>query len=129
MAGQRESAPAPDAGERAAMKAVRRFCLQCQGEVSHFVRECLDGACALRFFRLPDAPAVHEEAGRALRAVRRHCLVCAGDRKEARACQAEENCPLWPYRFGVLPSTYQRVTGRRTNPRELWLPGLRPEKR
>jgi len=39
-----------------------------------------------------------------LRAIRLKCLdCCAGQRKEVRLCPAQD-CPLWPFRFGKLPS-------------------------
>lgn len=113
-------------GERGAVKILRRFCLQCQGERPGFVRDCPDLACPLYAFRLPESPPVDGLAGRAIRAVRRQCLACAGDRREVRACAARESCVLWPYRFGVLPATYKRVTDRIKDPKLLWLPGVTP---
>lgn len=108
------------------VRAVRRFCLDCQGSQPSLVRGCEDKACSLYPWRLPDAVAVHELHGRVLRAVRRHCLVCAGDRREARACDARESCPLWEYRFGVHPVTYKRVSLRVRAPKSLFLPGFEP---
>lgn len=105
-------------------RAVRRFCLDCQGGQPSLARACADHACHLHPWRLPDSPAISGEYGRVLRAVRRYCLVCAGDRREARACDARESCPLWEYRFGVHSVTYKRVSERVRAPKELFLPGF-----
>lgn len=118
--------PEAPTGERKALKALRHFCLQCQGEHPSFVRDCADTACPLHAFRLPESQAVDPAAGRVVRAMRRQCLLCAGDRQEARACAAGDSCALWPYRFGVLPATYKRVTDRIKSPKTLWLPGFAP---
>lgn len=110
--------------EAKVVRAVRRFCLECQGSQPSLVRACGDTACQLSAWRLPDAVPVHASLGRVLRAVRRHCLVCAGDRKEVRACDAKAACPLWDYRFGVHPVTYARVSQRVRAPKTLFLPGF-----
>ena len=121
-----EKAPYPP------LRSVRRFCLECQGGMARYVRECDDESCVLRSWRLPessfeggdDGDGNGSEAGRTvLRGIRRHCLVCAGDRREVRACEAD-SCPLWAYRFGVLPGTWLRVTRRFRAPKSLMLPGL-----
>lgn len=60
-----------------------------------------------------------------LRAIRRFCLACGGNRTDVRSCDAKDACPLWSYRFGVLPSTFKRVVARRRRSRtELALPGF-----
>ncbi len=115
-------------GEPKTLKAIRRFCLDCQGGLSLSVRECADKECALYPWRLPDAENVHPEHGRAVRGMRRYCFACAESRSEIRRCNAGESCPLWPYRFGVSPETYRRVMRRIRKPKELWLPGFKPEK-
>ena len=103
-------------------RAVRRFCLDCQGESAPAVRACTDSHCALWEWRLPEGEP--KEFGRlVLRAVRRHCLHCAGDRREVRACPAREACPLWSLRFGVRPETYKAVRQRFFAPKSLSLFG------
>lgn len=43
-------------------------------------------------------------------AIRKHCVACSGGgRKEVAECNIY-HCPLFPYRFGVMPDTY--VAGR-----------------
>lgn len=108
-------------------RAVRRFCLDCQGAQPSLVRACDDALCGLYPWRLPGALPFDEACGRVLRAVRRHCLVCAGDRREVRRCDAGESCPLWEYRFGVHMATYKRVTARVRAPKTLFLPGFGKE--
>lgn len=149
-----------------AARALRRFCLDCQGGHPPSVSACADTACLLypwRRYRVPPArsgtgtktcpaaplpgleglpgdPGKRREslspeqaivqddtpAGDApVRAIRRFCLACAGSRREVRECDAKEACPLWSYRFGVLPSTFKRVVARMKRKRmELTLPGL-----
>ena len=130
------------------LRALRRFCLECQGESPQAVRGCRDVACPLHGWRLPPeaapeqapllegTPALPPESDaarkaaaaqerlrrqrQALRAIRRQCLVCAGDRQEARACAARE-CPLWHLRFGVMPETYKAVRARFFAPKKLSL--------
>ncbi|MCC8194158.1 MAG: hypothetical protein LIP28_05895 [Deltaproteobacteria bacterium] len=114
--------------ETKVVRAVRRFCLDCQGGQTSLVRECAEEDCPLHPWRLPDAAPYDEAHGRVLRAVRRHCLNCAGDRKEARSCDAEDSCPLWAYRFGVHPVTYKRVSLRVRAPKDLFLPGFEARK-
>ncbi len=111
--------------EPKALRAARRFCLDCQGGLALSVRECADRKCPLYPWRLPDALSVHPEYGRALRGIRRYCFVCAAGRAEIRRCTAGEGCALWPYRFGVAPETYRRVMDRIRRPKELWLPGFK----
>ncbi|CAK7017074.1 MAG: hypothetical protein DELT_02281 [Desulfovibrio sp.] len=111
-----------------AARAVRKFCLDCQGASPSLVRACEEEDCSLHPWRLPDSPAFLEEHGKVIRAVRRHCLVCAGDKGEVRSCDAEESCPLWEYRFGVHPVTYKRVSVRVRAPKTLFLPGFDPKK-
>ena len=119
-----------------ACKAIRRFCLDCQGGLSRSVRDCADDICALYPWRLPQdateaaplAPELQPDPDwslRPMRCSRRYCITCAGDKDEARRCTAED-CTLWPYRFGVAPATHRRVLQRLRSPTELWLPGMDP---
>lgn len=114
--------------ENKVVKAVRRFCLDCQGGQPSLVRACEEDNCPLHPWRLTDAVPYYAAFGRVLRAVRRHCLVCAGDRRETRSCDAEASCPLWEFRFGVHPVTYKRVSIRVRAPKTLFLPGFNPKK-
>ena len=85
---------------------------------------CSDTDCRLHPFRQCTVIPLPDDA-RPLRGIRRHCLLCAGSRVEARRCDAKDSCPLWSYRFGVLPATFKRVAARRRRAKEtLRLPGL-----
>ena len=109
-----------------ATKALRRFCLECQGGSAPSVFACADTACVLYTFRQCTTVPLPEGA-RPLRGIRQHCLLCAGSRQDVRACDAKETCSLWSYRFGVLPGTFKRVALRRKKKREtLFLPGFGP---
>ncbi len=110
--------------DAAALRALRRFCMDCQGNHPPAVAECRDAACALHPFRQCTVTPLADEA-RPLRGIRRHCLACAGSRDEVRRCDARETCPLWSFRFGVTPATFKRVALRRKRAKEtLRLPGL-----
>lgn len=108
------------------LKAIRRFCRECQGGREPAVLACADTACLLFSLRCrkvepPEAPYGRGPA----RAVRRFCLSCAGSRAEVRACDARQTCALWSYRFGVSPETFRRVVARQRQRRmELLLPGF-----
>ena len=127
-----------------ASKAIRRFCLDCQGGHVPSVRVCADAACVLYPLRHGDeaeeregiaspegaaapggdAPA-QAEADRPVRRIRLFCLGCAGSRQDVRGCDAGQDCALWSFRFGVSPATFKRVVARRQRWRtELTLPGL-----
>ena len=105
-------------------RALRRFCMDCQGGYSASVQDCQDLSCQLYIYRLCTLQPLPDDA-RPLRAIRRHCLFCAGSRQDVRACDAREECSLWSYRFGVLPGTFKRVAARRRKKSEtLFLPGF-----
>lgn len=41
-----------------------------------------------------------------IKAIRKYCLSCGdGTSKDVELCSIR-NCPLHPYRFGVMPATY-----------------------
>ncbi|UZP66589.1 hypothetical protein N1030_13350 [Desulfovibrio mangrovi] len=104
-------------------KAIRRFCMACQGASSKQVAACEDTECALHPHRsgeeVADAPCPSH------RAIRRFCMACCANlRAEVRGCAAREDCALWSFRFGCTPETWRRVKNRRSSPRPLLLPGF-----
>lgn len=135
------------------LKAIRRFCMACQGGSSRQVAACEDADCALHLYRsgeMPEQPeqpefaeqADAEKSGQAevaeqapvaeltpcppIRTVRRFCMACCANlRAEVRACAAREDCALWSFRFGCTPETWRRVKNRRSSPRPLLLPGFK----
>ena len=123
-----------------ARKAIRRFCLDCQGGYAPSVRACLDTVCVLHSLRhgigtdeaSPPKPALSDQAEpmqaeriRPVRLIRLFCLICAGNRREVRICDAKGRCAHCSFRFGVLPATFKRVVARRQRWRTtLTLPGL-----
>lgn len=43
-----------------------------------------------------------------VKAIRANCIDCSGgNRAEVRRCNIV-TCPLWPYRMGMRPGTYER---------------------
>lgn len=121
------------------LKAIRRFCMACQGGSSRQVAACEDADCALHPYRSgeqierPEQPKQPEQAELAeqapcppSRTIRRFCMACCANlRAEVRACAAREDCALWSYRFGCTPETWRRVKNRRSSPRPLLLPGFK----
>lgn len=129
------------------LRALRRFCLECQGGHAPSVVACKDVDCFFYALRSPcekaetptsdAAPvrceepcAIFSQEGacfteRPIRVIRRFCMACGGSRADVRTCDAGDACPLWSYRFGVLPATFKRVLARQRRTRaELSLPGL-----
>lgn len=50
-----------------------------------------------------------KDTRRLLSVIRARCLYCSGfSRKEAHRCGVTD-CPLWPYRDGVLPDENERT--------------------
>ena len=116
-------------------QAIRSFCFECQGRLSHAVEACEDYDCKLYAFRklAAESPALshiapalsHIAEEKPLRAVRQHCLICCGgERGEVRNCAAGKTCSLWPFRFGVNPAIYRRVKEKWRGPKHYTLPGL-----
>ena len=109
-------------------QAIRSFCFECQGRLSHAVEACEDYDCKLYPFRklAAESPALSQATEeKPLRAVRQHCLICCGgERGEVRNCAAGKTCSLWPFRFGVNPAIYRRVKEKWRGPKHYTLPGL-----
>lgn len=109
-------------------KAIRRFCLACQGASVQRVTACEDRDCVLYPYRSgEDTPEAQTPP---VRVIRRFCLICCGNthgeaRAEVRACAARESCALWSFRFGCTPQVWHRMRLRRTAPQPLLLPGFR----
>ncbi len=123
--------PASGSDNLKARRAIRSFCVSCQGGAAAYVEGCKDSVCRLYLFRLYHANARPEwEAApealpeRPLRAIRRHCMICADGRADVRACAARADCPLWSFRFGVKPETYRKIMDRFYKPKTLLLPGF-----
>lgn len=110
----------------APLRAVRHFCLACQGLMAENVSSCPDRDCPLWAWRFPvnqeeNANTLRDKSRQALRAIRRQCMCCAESRHEIRTCSARENCELWSFRFGVRPDTYKVVRRRFLSPKFLRL--------
>ena len=109
-------------------QAIRSFCLECQGRLSHAVEACEDYDCKLYPFRklaVEDMDFAQKTEQKPLRAVRQHCLICCGgERDEVRNCAAGKTCTLWPFRFGVSPAIYLKVKEKWRGPKHYTLPGL-----
>ena len=109
-------------------QAIRSFCMECQGRLSHAVDACEDHDCKLYPFRKAVAENLelfHNTKEKPVRAVRQHCLICCGgERGEVRNCAAGKTCALWPFRFGVNPTIYRKVKEKWRGPKHYALPGL-----
>lgn len=102
-------------------KAIHKHCRECMGGS---MDECTSPLCGLYPFN-PSAPkirtvwhTVRKDGFGAeknvkltpLRAIRHQCTECYGFdkfRHQIQTCPSKK-CPLWSFRFGVLPTTAQK---------------------
>lgn len=94
------------------LKAIRAFCLQCEGGSYAGVADCLDPDCPVREYRFGKPPASGKS--RPLATVKKYCLdYCQGgsSRDEVVNCQGDkpllksfEPCPFFPFRLGRNPN-------------------------
>ena len=91
-----------------ALEAIRRFCVQCEGDSPTNVSECLYKACPFYAYRL--GVALPAGKHRPLKAIRTFCLEeCqAGNQGQVDDCQGDTAaagpCPAWPFRLGKSPN-------------------------
>ena len=94
---------------RSPLKAIRVFCIECQGDSFHAVVECRDTACQFYAYRKGAPPA--RQPHKPMKAIKTHCfdncqagtgyqevLHCRGDTAFAGSC------PVFPFRLGVNPN-------------------------
>lgn len=95
--------------KRTPLQAIRRFCIECQGDFStaRYVRECKDKACPIYAYR-------HDENSerkkfKPLAVIKAYChTYCLPDGHfEVLTCQGDEAfagpCPFYPFRMGKTP--------------------------
>ena len=91
-----------------ALEAIRRFCVQCEGDSPTSVTECLYKACPFYAYRL--GVALPAGKHRPLKAIRTFCLEeCqAGSQCQVEGCQGDTAaagpCPAFPFRLGKSPN-------------------------
>ena len=91
-----------------ALEAIRRFCVQCEGDSPTNVSECLYKACPFYAYRL--GVALPAGKHRPLKAIRTFCLEeCqAGSQCQVEGCQGDTAaagpCPAFPFRMGKSPN-------------------------
>ncbi len=91
-----------------ALEAIRRFCVQCEGDSPTSVTECLYKACPFYAYRM--GVALPAGKHRPLKAIRTYCLEeCqAGNQGQVEGCQGDTAaagpCPAFPFRFGKSPN-------------------------
>ena len=91
-----------------ALEAIRRFCVQCEGDSPTNVTECLYKACPFYAYRL--GVALPAGKHRPLKAIRTFCLEeCqAGSQCQVEGCQGDTAaagpCPAFPFRLGKSPN-------------------------
>ena len=91
-----------------ALEAIRRFCVQCEGDSPTSVTECLYKACPFYAYRL--GVALPAGKHRPLKAIRTFCLEeCqAGNQGQVEGCQGDTAaagpCPAFPFRMGKSPN-------------------------
>ena len=91
-----------------ALEAIRRFCVQCEGDSPTSVTECLYKACPFYAYRF--GVALPAGKHRPLKAIRTFCLEeCqAGNQGQVDDCQGDTAaagpCPAFPFRMGKSPN-------------------------
>ena len=91
-----------------ALEAIRRFCVQCEGDSPTNVTECLYKACPFYAYRL--GVALPAGKHRPLKAIRTFCLEeCqAGSQCQVEGCQGDTAaagpCPAFQFRMGKSPN-------------------------
>ena len=91
-----------------ALEAIRRFCVQCEGDSPTNVSECLYKSCPFYAYRL--GVALPAGKHRPLKTSRAYCVEeCqAGNQGQVDDCQGDTAaagpCPAFPFRFGKSPN-------------------------
>ena len=91
-----------------ALEAIRRFCVQCEGDSPTNVTECLYKACPFYAYRL--GVALPAGKHRPLKTIRAYCVEeCqAGNQGQVDDCQGDTAaagpCPAFPFRMGKSPN-------------------------
>ena len=96
------------------LKAIRKKCINCSGFSCKEVTNCDFTDCSLYPYRFGLRPETALKQGKEvkcdniktpLKAIRSECISCMnGSKKEVKLCSLP-NCSLYPYRFGMRPST------------------------
>jgi hypothetical protein len=111
--------------KRSPLKAIRVFCVECQGDSFQGVSECADTACPFREYR--SGKALEAGQHRPLGAVRRYCheyCQAGAGRAEVLSCQGDKpldggpGCPVFPFRLGKNPNISEE-TRKKARQREL----------
>ena len=91
-----------------ALEAIRRFCVQCEGDSPTNVSECLYKSCPFYAYRL--GVALPAGKHRPLKTIRAYCVEeCqAGNQGQVDDCQGDTAaagpCPAFPFRMGKSPN-------------------------
>ena len=109
--------------KRSPLKAIRAFCVECQGDSFQAVSECKDTACPFYAYRSGDAlPAGQHKP---MSAIKAYCFgnCLPGASREAIAdCQGNKAyagpCPVFPFRLGKNPNISEE-TREKARQREL----------
>ena len=93
------------------LHAVRRFCIECVGNVKSQIRNC-GGDKPIMGGEYPCCPLFPHRGGRkriSVKTIRKHCMICTNGSHDAiRECPSTE-CPLYPFRMGTNPN-YKKST-------------------
>ena len=93
--------------KRSPLKAIRAFCVECQGDSSPAVATCADTVCPFFAYRLGKAlPAgKHKPTSTIKQYCYQQCQAGVGGREEVKGCQGNEiACPVFPFRTGRNPN-------------------------
>ena len=99
----------PTYPHRSPLKAIRAFCVECQGDSFQAVAECRDLACPFYAYRNGTPP--DGQPHKPLVAIKTYCSIYClpdGGRDAVLTCQGDKAyagpCPVFPFRLGVNPN-------------------------
>ena len=100
-----------------ALEAIRKFCLQCQGDVFANATKCQHTSCLFYVYRL--GVALPAGKHRPLKTIRAYCVEeCqAGNQGQVEGCQGDTavagSCPVFPFRMGKSPNVTAETRAKR----------------
>jgi len=122
--------------KRTPLEAIRRFCMECQGDLSNakYVTDCRDMKCPFYAYRHGTPP--DGQPHRPMSAIKAYCHgYCLPDgREEVANCQGDMAyagpCPVFPFRLGVNPnrqplSDERRLSLLEAGKKTRFLPGVK----
>ena len=89
------------------IRTIRKYCVECMGDVREMVARCEVEDCALWPMRM--GRGSRKSGTTPFKAIKTKCMDCSrGSRKDVVECVLT-HCPLFPYREGKRPPSETQV--------------------